>query len=30
VLYLATFGLTNFFGDLMSAAFLGDFSNAAP
>jgi len=29
ILYLAAFGLGNFFGNLMSAAFLGDFSNAA-
>jgi hypothetical protein len=28
-LYLAAFGVTNFFGNLLSAAFLGDFSNAA-
>jgi hypothetical protein len=28
-LYLAAFGVTNFFGNLMSAAFFGDFSNAA-
>jgi hypothetical protein len=27
--YLAAFGVTNFFGNLMSAAFVGDFSNAA-
>jgi hypothetical protein len=29
LLYLAAFGATNFFGNLMSAAFVGDFSNAA-
>ena len=29
LVYLAAFGLSNFFGNLMSAAFLGDFSNAA-
>src|SRR5438094_843540 len=28
-LYLAASGVTNFFGNLMSAAFVGDFSNAA-
>ena len=28
-LYLTAFGVTNFFGNLMSAAFIGDFSNAA-
>jgi hypothetical protein len=28
-LYLTAFGVTNFFGNLMSAAFVGDFSNAA-
>ena len=27
--YLTAFGLANFFGNLMSAAFVGDFSNAA-
>ena len=27
--YLAAFGASNFFGNLMSAAFVGDFSNAA-
>ncbi len=29
LLYLTAFGVTNFFGNLMSAAFVGDFSNAA-
>ena len=29
LVYLAVFGLSNFFGNLMSAAFVGDFSNAA-
>jgi len=29
LLYLTVFGLGNFFGNLMSAAFLGDFSSAA-
>ena len=29
LLYVAAFGVTNFFGNLMSAAFIGDFSNAA-
>ena len=29
LLYLATFGLGAFFGNLMSAAFVGDFSRAA-
>jgi hypothetical protein len=28
-LYLAAFGVATFFGNLMSAAFVGDFSNAA-
>src|SRR5262245_14146810 len=28
-LYLASSGIGNFFGNLMSAAFVGDFSNAA-
>jgi hypothetical protein len=29
LLYLATFGVATFFGNLMSAAFVGDFSRAA-
>ena len=29
VLFLAAHGVSNFFGNLMSAAFVGDFSNAA-
>jgi hypothetical protein len=29
LLYLASSGVANFFGNLMSAAFVGDFSNAA-
>ena len=29
LLYLASSGVANFFGNLMSAAFIGDFSNAA-
>ena len=29
LLYLTAFGATNFFGNLMSVAFVGDFSNAA-
>jgi hypothetical protein len=29
LLYLAAMGVTNFFGNLASAAFIGDFSNAA-
>ena len=29
LLYLAAHGITNFFGNLMSAAFVGDFSNVA-
>ena len=29
LLYLATFGVSNFFGNLMSASFIGDFSNIA-
>jgi hypothetical protein len=29
LLYLAIFGVSNFFGNMMSAAFLGDFSNVA-
>ncbi len=29
LLYLTAFGVTNFFGNLMSASFVGDFSSAA-
>jgi hypothetical protein len=29
LLYLAAIGISNFFGNLMSAAFIGDFSNVA-
>jgi hypothetical protein len=29
LLYLAAFGVSNFFGNMMSTAFLGDFSNVA-